>query len=364
MFSSITRFARTGASLFAKRPFVGIDLGTTETLMFIDDGPIWKQPTILLKDTATKRITGFGEEAYPYWECTADGMETSLPMKDGVIYDHNEVSEYIRLMIRAYKKLHNITFTAWPYILVGTPTEVSPASEEILERAVLQTKETTNVGFIDQALSAGIGAGADVESATGCTIVDIGGGTLCIAVISALGHVPNGKHSIKDAGMAMNQAIIDAVSKKYNLDIGNPTAEKLKKKIGSAIQLNGNSPEPEPIWGRSRVRRDQNVKITSDFVHKAINSVIERQMKAISDTLDAVRPEQSEKIYTKGIWLAGGSAQLANYVPRIYQDVRQMTAEVAKDPQEAVANGMKRVMADASMYKKVVRHRSGVVHFS
>lgn len=369
---SVGTLARSGVAYVRGMPIIRYDLGTADTLMSIDDGPVWKQPTILLKEGTKEksRIVGFGDEALPYWECTAENKFTVRPMEDGVPYDHTDVAAFTRMMIDAYMKEHKVKFRgAHPYLLVGTPAEISPTHADALERAMLSIKHIRNLGFIDQALAGGIGAGADVESATGCAIVDMGGGTACIAIISALHHVAKGRRSIPEAGMAMNEAIINAVHDEYGIVIGNPTAEKLKIGLGSAVLISKEDreyPKAMPISKlptmRSSNRKgtpDHGIEITHGFVYRAMKPVIEAQMRAIKQTLQAVLPEQREKIYAKGLWLVGGSAQTRRYPERIKISVGGMESEVAEEPQHAVLNGMRRASEDLDMFDKVVRHRAG-----
>ncbi len=324
---------------------IGIDLGTCNSLVFIPKkGVILQEPSVVAVALAENKILAVGEEAKAMTGRTPDTIRVYRPLKDGVIADFRVTQAMLKYFI---DKVSGFWRIFKPELVIGVPAGITSTER----RAVIEA--ATNAGakqvyLAKEPVLAAIGAGVPIDSCSGNMIVDIGGGTSEMAVISLGGIVTC--HSIRVAGDKMDLAISDYIKKKYNLAIGEQTAEEIKIKIGTAL------PEKEErkleIRGRDLILGlPRTIKISSNEVAEAISDIISEIIQVIKIVLRDTPPELSADIIDKGMVLAGGGALLRNISERISQETG-VPCFLAEDPLLCVAKGTGAVLENLDLYKK------------
>ncbi|MDA8097641.1 MAG: rod shape-determining protein [Desulforudis sp.] len=334
---------------------MGIDLGTANTLVYVKGrGIVLREPSVVAIQRDSGQILAVGEEAKQMIGRTPGNIVAIRPMKDGVIADFDTTQSMIKYFIN--KALRSRTFLVRPRVVIGVPSGVTAVEERAVREAALQAG-AREAYLIEEPMAAAIGAGLPVHEPTGNMIVDIGGGTTEVAVISLGGIVTS--RSIRVAGDEMDEAIIQHVKRNYNLMIGERTAEEIKIKIGTAYPLN--TSETEEVRGRDLVTGlPKTVLVTSDEIYRALSEPISSIMEAIRNTLEKTPPELSSDIMDRGIMMAGGGGMLRG-LDRLVSEETHMPVHLAEEPLLAVAYGSGRVLENIDILKKVLIQPKKVV---
>ena len=317
-------------SLFSKD--VGIDLGTANTLVYMKGkGIIMREPSVVAVDTKSDEVRCVGAEAKAVIGRTPGSIVAVRPLKDGVIADFDITANMLENFLK--KACGNSMFSR-PRVVICIPSGVTEVERRAVREAALKAG-ARQVSVIEEPMAAAIGAGLPISEPTGSMIVDIGGGTAEIAVISLGGIVAS--RSVRMAGDMFDQAIIAFIKRKYNLLIGERTAEQIKIEIGSACPQ-----DPETsmeIKGRNLVDGlPKDILIRSEEVRDAMNDCLLRIVEAIKDTLECTPPELSSDIIDRGIMLSGGGALLRGLDTRI-QNETGIEVHIAEAPLDCVALG-------------------------
>ncbi|HEV8238416.1 MAG TPA: rod shape-determining protein [Thermoanaerobaculia bacterium] len=325
---------------------LAIDLGTANTLVFARSrGIVVREPSVVVINKVTNKIEAVGAEAKEMLGRTPGNIEPIRPMKDGVIADF-EVTE--KMLDHFIRKAHGGRRLVRPRIVIGVPSEIT----QVEKRAVRDSAEragASEVFLVEQAMMAAIGAGLPITEPSGNMIVDIGGGTTDVAVISLAGTVYS--RSVRVAGNEMDEAIIQYLKRKYNLLIGERTAEYIKWEIGSAYPLK--EPLSLEIKGRDLVEGvPKNLRITDEEIREALAEPVSTIVDAVRQALERTPPELSADIMDRGIVLSGGGALLRNLDQRL-RDETGLPVVLAEDPLASVVLGAGRVLEDINLLRKV-----------
>ncbi len=326
---------------------IGIDLGTANTLVYMrGKGIIIREPSVVAVDTRTETPKYVGQEAKDVIGRTPGSIVAVRPLKDGVIADFDLTTVMLQEFI--HKALKGAFFTK-ANVIICVPSGVTAVER----RAVREAAENANakkVHIIEEPMAAAIGAGLPVSEPTGSMIVDIGGGTSEVAVISLGGIVTS--RSVRVAGDAFDQAIISYIKKKYNLLIGERTAENIKIGIGSAF--NTEQKEAMDIKGRNLLNGlPENIAVTSDEVREALAEPLSHVVEAIKTTLEKTPPELAADIIDQGITLAGGGA-LIRGLDKLINRETGMPVFIAENPLDCVADGTGRVLEENDKLRDVL----------
>ena len=313
---------------------IGIDLGTANTLVFMKGkGIVMREPSVVAVDVRTDTVLAVGTHAKEMIGRTPGSIVAVRPMKDGVIADFDITATMLKHFIKQAVKS---TSFSKPHIIICIPSGVTEVERRAVEDAARQAG-ASNVELIEEPMAAAIGAGLPVNEPTGSMVVDIGGGTAEVAVIS-LGDIVTSV-SVRCAGDKFDESIISYVKKKYNLLIGERTAEEIKIKIGSAFPTDDNEGSSVDIKGRNLVDGlPKNVTITAAEVREALSDPLALIIDAIRSTLEKTPPELSADIIDHGIMLTGGGALLRG-LDKLVEQETGMPVNVAENPLDCVVNG-------------------------
>jgi rod shape-determining protein MreB len=332
-------------SFFVKK--IGIDLGTTTTLVYLPGkGVVLFEPSVVAVSEQDNKILAVGVEAKKMIGKTPDSIIAYRPMKDGVIADYRVTEAMLRYFID--KALGKWNFFK-PEVMLSVPAGVTSTERRAVIEAAMKAG-AKNAYVVKEPILAAIGAGIPIQEPMGHMVVDIGGGTTDVAVISLGGIVSS--TSVKCAGNKIDYAIADYIKKTFNLAIGDKTAEEIKIHVGSAVPM-----EEElvmTIKGRdflSGLPRTAEIK-TNEIV-KAISKELRDMIKAIKDVLQETPPELAADIIDQGIIMTGGSSQLRNLAELVFRRTG-VKAVVAKDPMYCVAKGTGIALEHLDVYKKAV----------
>ena len=326
---------------------LGIDLGTTNILVFVPGiGIVLNEPSVVAVSEDDNKILAIGAEAKTMIGRTPENIIAYRPMKDGVIADYRVTEAMLRYYI-------NKALGKWsifkPEVLVSVPAGVTSTERRAVVEAAMKAG-AKNAYVVKEPILAAIGAGIPIQEAAGHMIVDIGGGTTDVAVISLGGIVAS--TSVKVAGNKIDAAIVDYVKKTYNLAIGDKTAEDIKIKIGSAVPLDE---ELEmSVKGRdSLLGLPRTVEIKSNEITKAIQKELREMVRAIKDVLQETPPELSSDIIDRGIIMTGGSSQL-RHLPELVFRRTGVKSVLAKEALFCVAKGTGVALEHLDVYKKSI----------
>ena len=323
-------------SLFSKD--VGIDLGTANTLVYMKGkGIIMREPSVVAVDTKTDEVRCVGTEAKAVIGRTPGSIVAVRPLKDGVIADFDITANLLENFLK--KACGNSMFSR-PRVVICIPSGVTEVERRAVREATLKAG-ARQVSVIEEPMAAAIGAGLPISEPTGSMIVDIGGGTAEIAVISLGGIVAS--RSVRMAGDMFDQAIIAFIKRKYNLLVGERTAEQIKLEIGSACPPDPTDTEhgetTMEIKGRNLVDGlPKDILIRSEEVREAMNENLMRIVESIKDTLECTPPELSSDIIDRGIMLSGGGALLRG-LDTLIQNETGIEVHIAEAPLDCVALG-------------------------
>lgn len=312
---------------------IGIDLGTANTLVYMKGkGIIIREPSVVAVDIKNEKVKCVGQEAKDVIGRTPGSIVTVRPLKDGVIADFDITTSMLQEFIR---KAIGKSFFTRARVVICIPSGVTAVERRAVRDATEQAG-AKRVAIIEEPMAAAIGAGLPVAEPTGSMVVDIGGGTSEVAVIS-LGGIVAAK-SVRVGGDEFDAAIINFIKKKYNLLIGERTAEDIKINIGSACPLEDGELSME-IKGRNLLNGlPENIIITSDQIRNALEDPLALVLEAIRVTLERTPPELAADIIDQGITLTGGGALLKNLDKLINQETG-MPVQIAENPLDCVANG-------------------------
>ncbi len=332
-------------SIFSKK--LGIDLGTTSVLVYVPgQGIVLNEPSVVAISEEGNKILAIGLEAKKMIGKTPESIVAYRPMKDGVIADYRVTEAMLRYYIsRALGKWN----FAKPEVLISVPAGVTSTERRAVVEAAIKAG-AKNAYVVKEPILAAIGAGIPIHEPIGHMIVDIGGGTTDVAVISLGGIVAS--TSVKCAGNRIDSAISDYIKKTFNLAIGDKTAEEIKINIGSAIPLDEEL--TITIKGRDYVLGlPRSVEIKTNEITKAISKELREMIKAIKDVLQETPPELSSDIIDRGIIMTGGSSQLRNFPELVFRRTG-VKAVLAKDAIYCVAQGTGIALEHLDTYKKTI----------
>ncbi|HIR56543.1 MAG TPA: rod shape-determining protein [Candidatus Gallacutalibacter pullicola] len=318
--------------MFAKD--IGIDLGTANTLVFMKGkGIVMREPSVVAVDVRSDTVLAVGTQAKEMIGRTPGSIVAVRPLKDGVIADFDITATMLKHFIKKAMKGHSFSR---PHIVVCIPSGVTEVERRAVEDAARQAG-ASSVELIEEPMAAAIGAGLPVSEPTGSMVVDIGGGTSEVAVIS-LGDIVT-SCSVRVAGDKFDEAIISYVKKKYNLLIGERTAEEIKISIGSAYPTEETEDVSVEIKGRNLVDGlPKNVRISADEVRDALSDPLSLIIDAIKSTLEKTPPELAADIIDHGIMLTGGGALLKGLDQLVARET-SMPVHVAETPLDCVVTG-------------------------
>ena len=326
---------------------IGIDLGTANTLVHVKGrGIVVREPSVVAINRKTNTILAVGDEAKNMIGRTPGDIVAIRPMKDGVIADFDVTQSMLKYFI---KKAFSGGFMSKPRVVICVPSGVTEVEKRAVEEATLQAG-AKEAYLIEEPMAAAIGANLPVEEPSGSMIVDIGGGTSEVAVIS-LGGIVTSK-SLRIAGDEFDEAIVHYVKKEYNLMIGERTAEAIKMTIGAAY------PKPKEQYMEVRGRDlitglPKNLSISSAEIMEALKEPINSIVDSIKYTLEKTPPELASDIMDRGIMLAGGGALLSG-LDKLIKEETGMSVMVAENPLDCVAIGAGKVLDEIETLKRVL----------
>lgn len=328
-------------------PKLGIDLGTTYTLVFVPGkGVVLNEPSVVAVSEQDNKILAVGDEAKEMIGRTPDDIVAYRPMKDGVIADYRVTEAMLRYYIGKAMGKYNLFK---PDVLISVPAGVTSTERRaVIEAALKAGAKTAQV--IKEPILAAIGAGIPIQEARGHMIVDIGGGTTDVAVISLGGIVAS--KSVKVAGNRIDHSIADYIKKQHNLAIGDKMAERIKITVGSAIPLDEEL--KMAVKGRDHLTGlPRSIELSTNEVVTAIQRDLREMIQAIRDVLQDTPPELSADIIDNGITMTGGSSQLRNLAELVYRRTG-VKAILAEDAPLCVAKGTGEALKHLDVYKKVI----------
>jgi rod shape-determining protein MreB len=325
---------------------IGIDLGTANTLVFVKDhGIVLREPSVVAVQAGTNKVLAVGDEAKRMLGRTPGNIVAIRPLKDGVIADFEVTEAMLRHFI---SKVHNRRRMVRPRVVIAVPSGIT----EVEKRAVKDSAThagAREVYLIEEPMAAAIGVGLPVQEAAGNMIIDIGGGTTEVALISLSGIVFS--RSVRVAGDELDEAIAQYMKRAYNLMIGERTSEEIKIKIGSAYKL-----EKEvsmEVKGRDLVAGlPKTITITSQEVREALMEPISTIVDSVRITLERCPPELSADLVDRGLVLAGGGALLRG-LDRLLAEETGLPVHVAEDPLSAVAEGTGKALQELNLLRRV-----------
>ena len=335
---------RSVFSLFSSD--LAIDLGTANTCVYArGKGVVLNEPSIVAINKVSGQVEAVGSEAKDMLGRTPGDIIAIKPMKDGVIADF-EVTE--KMLTYFIKRAHTRTVWVRPRIVIGVPSEITQVEKRAVKDSAYRAK-ASEVHLIEEAMAAAIGAGMPITEPAGNMIVDIGGGTTDIAVISLAGIVYS--KAVRVAGHEMDEAIIQYIRKTYNLLIGERTAEQIKIQIGSAAMLD--EPETMEIKGRHLIEGiPKTITVNDEEIREALTETINVIVDAVRVALERTPPELSADIVDRGIVMTGGGAMLKNMDKRLREETG-VPVSMAEDPLSCVVLGAGKMLSDFGLLRKI-----------
>jgi rod shape-determining protein MreB and related proteins len=325
---------------------LAIDLGTANTLVYArGKGIVVNEPSIVAINKNTGEVEAVGKEAKEMLGRTPGNIVAIKPMKDGVIADFKVTEKMLNYFIQ---KAHNRKMLVHPRIVIGVPSEITQVEKRAVMDSAYRAK-ASEVHLVEQAMVAAIGAGLPITEPSGNMVVDIGGGTTDIAVISLSGIVYS--RSVRMAGNQMDEAIMNYLKRKYNLLVGERTAEQIKMEIDSAYPLD--KPLTMEIKGRNLIEGvPKTITVDDSEIREALSECVSTIMNAIRVALERTPPELSADISDRGIVLTGGGALLKNLDKRIREETG-LPVSIADDPLCSVVLGTGKMLSDFKLLRKI-----------
>ena len=329
---------------------LAIDLGTANTLVYMrGKGIIVNEPSVVavINSKGNRKVLAVGQEAKDMLGKTPGNIEAIRPMRDGVIADFDITEAMLRYFIQ---KAHKRKAFIKPRIIICIPTGITPVEKRAVKEAA-ESAGAREVYLIEEPMAAGIGAGLPITEPVGSMIVDIGGGTTEVAVISLSGIVK--AKSIRVAGDKMDLSIIQYIKRKYNLAIGERTAERIKMTVGSALKLEDEEEIEMEVKGRDLIEgKPVNIPINSAEIRESLKEPISQIVEGIKSTLEVTPPELAGDIVDNGIVLTGGGALLKN-LDKLIQKETGVPVIVAEEPLECVVRGAGKSLETLDLLKNV-----------
>ena len=327
---------------------MAIDLGTANTLVFVKgQGIVLNEPSVvaIIEEKGKKSVLAVGDEAKTMLGRTPGNISAVRPLRDGVIADFIVTEEMIKHFI---KKVHKKRTFANPRILICVPTGSTPVERKAIQDSALAAG-ARKVNLIEESIAAAIGAGLPISEATGSMVVDIGGGTTEIAVLSLGGVVY--ANSLRIAGDAMDAAIITYMRKQFNLLVGEASAEKIKKEIGTAIPTSNNT---YLMKGRDiRSGTPKEITLKEEDTSEALKPILNQIMGGIKDALENTPPELSADLVDMGLVLTGGAALLKN-IDKLISKETGLPVQIAEDPLCCVARGTGKALDEEQTFSTLL----------
>ena len=325
---------------------LAIDLGTANTCVFArGQGIVLNEPSIVAVNNVNDQIEAVGMEAKEMLGRTPGSITAIRPMRDGVIADFDAAEKMLGYFI---KKAHKRKSFVRPRVIIGVPSEITQVERRAVKESAYRAK-ASEVHLIEEGMAAAIGAGLPITEASGSMIVDIGGGTTDIAVISLAGIVYS--KAVRVAGNEMDEAIIQYIKKTYNLLIGERTAEQIKMEIGSAAPLD--EPKNMEIKGRNLIEGiPKTIVVTDEEVREALADSVATIVNAVRVALERTPPELSADIVDRGIVLTGGGSLLKKLDMRLMQETG-LPVSMAEDPLSSVVLGAGMMLSDFDLLRRV-----------
>jgi rod shape-determining protein MreB len=325
---------------------LAIDLGTANTCVFARGrGIVLNEPSIVALNTASSAIEAVGTEAREMLGRTPGTITAIKPMRDGVIADFNAAEKMLGYFIR---KAHRRKTLVRPRVVIGVPSEITQVERRAVQDSAYRAK-ASEVHLIEEAMAAAIGAGLPITEASGNMIVDIGGGTTDIAVISLAGIVYS--RSVRVAGNTMDDAIAQYLKRERNLLVGERTAERVKMELGSAAPLD--VPRQMEVKGRHVLEgRPATVVVTDGEVREALSEPVRQIVRAVRDALERIPPELSADVCDRGIVLSGGGALLHKLDYRLREETN-LPVQVAEEPLSSVVLGAGKMLSDFNLLRRI-----------
>jgi len=325
---------------------LAIDLGTANTLVYAKGkGIVVCEPSIVAVNQKTGKVEAVGKAAKEMLGRTPGNIVAIKPMKDGVIADFEHTEKMLDYFI---KKAHNRSLGVRPRIVIGVPSEITQVEKRAVKDSAFKAK-ATEVYLVEEAMAAAIGAGLPITEPTGNMIIDIGGGTTDVAVISMAGIVYS--RTVRIAGNEMDDAIIQYIKRKHNLLIGERTAEEIKIKIGSAYPLDEEL--SMEIKGRDLVDGiPKTIVVTDAEIRESLAETVNAIVDAARGALEQTPPELSADIVDRGIVLTGGGALWHNLDKKLREETG-LPVSMADDPLSSVVLGAGRMLTDFALLRKV-----------
>ena len=330
---------------------IGIDLGTANTLVYVKGkGIVLREPSVVAVEAKSRKVVAVGNEAKMMLGKTPGSILAMRPLKDGVIAEFDITAAMLR---HYFKKISGNTIFSRPKVIVCIPYGVTEVEKRAVEDVTLEAG-AQSVALIEEPIAAAFGSGLKVNDAGGSMIVDLGGGTTEVAVLSLGGIVMS--NSLRIAGDELDEAIVSYSKRKYNILIGETTAELLKKRIGSAHEATDRG--AMEVRGRNLLSGlPAIVTITSAEIREALRDQLEDILEGIRNTLESTPPELASDIYDTGIMLAGGGALLAG-LDLLISRMTGIRTVVAKSPIDSVAVGIGRVIESGSDMNGLLSYRT------
>lgn len=325
---------------------LAIDLGTANTCVFARGrGIVVSEPSIVAFNKVNGRIEAVGTEAKEMLGRTPGNITAIKPMRDGVIADFDAAE---RMLTHFIRKAHKRSGWLRPRVVIGVPSEITQVERRAVKDSAMRAK-ASEVHLIDEAMAAAIGAGMPITDAAGNMVVDIGGGTTDIAVISLAGVVYG--RSVRIAGNELDDAIIQHVRKAHNLLIGERTAERIKIELGSAASLEQSL--SMEVKGRHLSEGvPKTIKIHDEEIRRALSEPVRAIVQAVHDALERIPPELSADIYDRGIIMTGGGALLKNLDKRLREETG-LPVQIAEDPLSSVVLGAGKMLSDFDLLRRI-----------
>jgi rod shape-determining protein MreB and related proteins len=325
---------------------LAIDLGTANTCVFArGQGIVLNEPSIVAVNNVNNQVEAVGSEAKEMLGKTPGGITAIRPMRDGVIADFDAAERMLGHFIR---KAHGRKRIVRPRVVIGVPSQITQVERRAVKDSAYRAK-ASEVHLIEEGMAAAIGAGLPITEAAGNMIVDIGGGTTDIAVISLAGVVYS--RSVRVAGNAMDEAIITYVKRQHDLLIGERTAERIKIELGSAATLD--APKEMEVKGRHLLEgKPTSVILRDGEIREALAETVRQIVQAVRDGLERIPPELSADVCDRGIVLSGGGAMLHKLDERLRRETG-LPVQVAADPLSAVVLGAGQMLSDFKLLRKI-----------
>lgn len=330
---------------------IGIDLGTANTLFYMKGkGIVLREPSVVAKNKVTGKVVSVGSDAKKMLGKTPGTIAAFRPLKGGVIADFDVTAEMIH---QFFRKINAGGFFSRPNVIICIPYGVTEVEKKAFEDAAFDAM-SRSVDLVEEPMAAAIGAGLRIASPRGNMIVDIGGGTTEVAVISLDGIVVS--RSLRVAGDELDDAVVQYVKRRFNISIGTATGEELKKRIGS-VHWSADGAEMDVRGRNMKTGLPTTLHMTSGDVREATAEQVDRIIDCIKSTLENTPPELSADIYDSGIMLAGGGAQLRG-LPALITERTGLKATVASRPLDCVALGIGKGIEEPRILRHVILSRS------